>query len=210
MYININFGGFYCSVHESSINYVIENEHEYYFNEYENRDKLKKYLENNSLEFWELYNYKNIYIDYSKFWIDTFKEWLSSEFDLNISLDFVELSSPKYYNYSTDVIIGKSNLKKHEIKSILHNDTLNMDFDLLDMFENRVSEVTTSVSGYVAFYDYDNVINMIDKDNKIVYFECLFDVLIDIFNNDFLPFDNVNEQLYSFVAIDRNKHNYNV
>jgi len=209
MRININFGGFYGSCHESLIDAVIEDEKEYYSNEYENRVKLKKYLQNNNIEFWELYNYKDIHLEYSKLWLGLFKDWFKNEFDLDIPLKFIELSSPKYYNYSTDVIIASVKLKKHEIKSLLHNDVLNIECDLLDRFENMVSRVTTSGSGYFAFYDYDKVINMIDKDNKRVCFECLLDVLIDIFNNEFLQFDDFNDHLYNLVAIDRNKHNYN-
>ena len=73
---NINFGGFYESIHS----YIIDT-----------------YVEDYEYD-WEKVNYRATYEIYAKDYINV----LNNELDINIS--FKSLNSPKFYNYSTDFI----------------------------------------------------------------------------------------------------------
>ena len=74
---NINFGGFYNSVHSDIIDSYVED------------------MEYN----WEEINYIDTYKEYSKSYIKV----LNNILDINII--FKALNSPKFYNYSTDYIV---------------------------------------------------------------------------------------------------------
>ena len=202
MKIKIDFGGFYESQHSDLIDSVVEMERDYFLNEHENKEKLKNYLNKENIEFWELYDYKEIYIEYSKMYLELLCEWLK-DVGINLDMEFCELVSPKYYNYSTDAIIARlDKLKKHKLIMLLNNETLNEDYDLHELVEEKVCSVTKSSSGYIAFYDFNNVINMIDKEHKYIYIECLFSVICELFNTE-MDYNTSGplEHLYSFVTI---------
>ena len=90
---NINFGGFYNSIHSDIIDIYIED---------------MKYN-------WEDVNYKATYKNYSESYIKV----LNNILDTN--LIFKALNSPKFYNYSTDVInveLSKNPLLALRLKSL--------------------------------------------------------------------------------------------
>ena len=74
---NLNFGGFYWSEHSE----IIE-------------DRIESF----ELD-WETVNFKNVFNKYASDWLDL----LSNE--IRIELKFINLDSPKYYNFRTDEII---------------------------------------------------------------------------------------------------------
>lgn len=152
MKININFGGFYESLHSGNIDSRVEMEAEHF-------DKK---------DYWETVNYKATFIEYAKDYLNK----LCSEY--NINAEFIQLDSPKFYNYSTDSIRAE----------IVGFDWVK-EIDTQD-FKDRVKEATTSVSGYIPFYDYEDVINQIDERHKEVYYECVMDVLCNMFNEEHL------------------------
>jgi len=137
----LNFGGFYESVHEDLIENTVEDVME----------------EENVTE--EMIKWDALYLEYSKKYVD----FLNERFELN--LKFLELESPRFYNYSTDVIIvdiSEDDFKK--VSEIVNKDKL----------KEVVKEITTSRSGYIPFYTADEVY----KDDEMLC-RCMFDVLID-------------------------------
>ena len=76
----------------------------------------------------------------------------------NIKIEYVELESPKYYNYETNKIIGTCNYNevKEDIKSVLNK--------YHNIFDFVVKKHFTSYSGFISFYsnnykewDFDNL-----------------------------------------------------
>lgn len=156
MKVVFNFGGFYNSFYNIEIDYII----------YEDS-------ENNTIEP-DLIDFKKLHIAISKHIVEQFNEFLSDEYSIVIDLKFDSLESPKYYNYATDKII--LNVSKKDML-ILDNLVLS-DSDVVENLKETINDVTTSKSGYIPFYNYDEVLNKINKDNKEIYYQCLFDTLI--------------------------------
>ena len=141
MKTTLNFGGFYESIHseliESTVEQVIEDDNV-------TEDMIK---------------WADLNLEYSKKYVD----FLNERFELN--LKFLELNSPKYYNYSTDVIIVE--ISTDDFKKVS---------DIVDKekLKEVVKEITTGRSGYIPFYTFDEVF----QDNEMLC-QCMFDVLID-------------------------------
>ena len=168
--ININFGGFYRSNHEYNIDNMIEN----YFDseDYSNYD----------------INYKVIFYQYSKMWLSNFNEWLQDNKYTKKDIRFGELISPKYYNYSTDVIMGS--IADSDIKII--SKQLRKDSG----FINYLTDKTINKDGYISYYTFHDVWD--NKDNILIDF-CL-DYLCGLFEDDFMSYYDRNygyELLYS-------------
>ena len=144
----INFGGFYESIHSSIIDTYIEDY------EYD----------------WENVNYRATYESYAKNYIKV----LNQKLDTNIS--FKSLVSPKFYNYSTDVInidISKKDILK--LFQYVRNEELKQ-----EVF-NIIKESSTSKDGYIAFYNYEDFFK---KDNLGILIECLVDVIVENLQDD--------------------------
>jgi len=88
---NIEFGGFYCSIHEQLIESMLES---YYSDE--NGDPLDYY----SLDI----PYSVIFNKYSKKYLCFLKEYLFDNYNLQFKPVFKQLISPREYNFSTDKI----------------------------------------------------------------------------------------------------------
>lgn len=134
-------------------------------------DMIDTYVEEYEYN-WEDVNYKDTYKNYAKDYIKV----LNNKLDTNIS--FKSLNSPKFYNYSTDYInvdISKKDalklfqyVRKEELKQ--------------EVF-NIIKESSTSKSGYVAFYNYEDFFK---KDNLDILIECLLDVIIENLQDDII------------------------
>ena len=147
---NINFGGFYDSLHSDIIGtYVADMEYN-----------------------WEEVNYIDTYKTYSKSYIKV----LNNILDTNII--FKALNSPKFYNYSTDIISVEIS-KKDIIKLFKYV----KDEDLKQEVINIIKDSSTSKSGYIAFYDYADFFK---KDNLDILVECLIDVIIENLQDDII------------------------
>ena len=60
-------------------------------------------------------DYHKFNLDYSKAYADNFKTWFFEETEIDINIEFKELDSPKYYNFTTDRIfctIDEASIKK--------------------------------------------------------------------------------------------------
>ena len=155
----VNFGGFYNSTHSDIIDNYVED------------------MEYN----WEEVNYKETYEMYSESYIKV----LNNILDTNII--FKALNSPKYYNYTTDVInveISKKDILK--LFKYIKEEELKQ-----EVF-NIIKDSSTSKDGYIAFYEYKDFFK---KDNLDILIECLFDAIIEHLQDDII--DAIVEGMHS-------------
>lgn len=152
--IVLNFGGFYCSIHEQLIDSMLDG---YYDNQdYYNLD----------------IDYQSIFKKYSQAYIASFKEWLNDEYQIDINMSFSALKSPREYNFSTDKIIAFMTLKD-ENKLINY---FKKDAD----FIAYLKDATQSKSGYISFYSFNDVLANKDR----VLSDYLTSYLCDLFNQN--------------------------
>lgn len=168
--VNLNFGGFYYSIHSELIDSMVE------MYEDPNDDGFIK----------EFDNYSQLHIDYSKNYVDFINELTDCNFK------FLALNSPKYYNYSTDKIECKYTKKDFQlIKKYVKSKNLQNEV------ENHIKRITTSVDGYWAFYEYNEVFL---PENEGILLQCYLDVIVKNSTEkclDFYDFENVYELIYS-------------
>jgi hypothetical protein len=172
----IPFEGFYCSVYDSIINGIIENEiSEGYLTE-EETEKI---------------DYTNLHTELSKHIFDCILELFNDQFDLFTDNDYITfegLYSPKYYNYSTD-----------KIKAIVSPEiylTLLNKFENNNSFVNYVNEVSKSRDGFASFYE---GINQVKKEPS-VFLEYLFQwFTLSEYRNEVLEFttNDIHEIIYN-------------
>ena len=113
---NLNFGGFYCSEHSEIIDSQIE-----------------------AFELdWETVNFKQVHREYASDWLDL----LSNEIDLD--LKFIDLDSPKYYNFRTDEITTEITEANFEALK---------DEYLTDECINYINKESASRDGFASFYN---------------------------------------------------------
>jgi len=125
----LEFGGFYHSLHSDKIDNDIE------MFEYD----------------WEEVDYKKTHINYSK----EFLLCLNNELDMN--LKFVELVSPKEYNFTTDRIIAE--IKYADFKKLKKEYLTN------NKFINWLNKVSKSYDGFFSFY---SGVEEVSKENDIL------------------------------------------
>ena len=139
-YINtsIHFGGFYESIHDRNIDFMVE-AYEYNFDDVDYKKTFQSYIDG--------YCYK-------------LKSYILDEYLVDIDFKNIKLWSPQYYNYDTDVIDCKININEVNV--------LNNILTKNDEFLSFLKERTTSYSGYVSFYTYDDALK--NKDNKLIMY----------------------------------------
>jgi len=125
----LEFGGFYHSIHSSNVENQIEN-----FG-YD----------------WQKVDYRKTYIDYSKNLLD----YLNFELDFN--LEFVDLISPKEYNFTTDKI--ECSMTEKEFKKLKKEYINNKTF--ISWLDNE----SKSYDGFVSFYSGSKAVI---KENEIL------------------------------------------
>ena len=135
---SIHFGGFYESIHDHNIDHMVE-AYEYNFEDVDYKKTFESYI--------EAYCYK-------------LESYILDEYLIDIDFKNIKLSSPQYYNYSTDNIDCKINT--NQAQSL--NEILKKDNEFLSFLKDR----TTSCSGFVSFYTYDEALN--NKDNKLIMY----------------------------------------
>ena len=111
-------------------------------------------------------------------------DFLNSSFNLSLSYD--GLYMPKFYNYENDKIDFSYNDKDFDLLLNAIND-----YELSDELESGIKQYTNSCSGYVAFYNEDEL-----KADKDLYI-CV--ILETLFNSDYLQ--NEYEQYYDIQCI---------
>lgn len=120
----LDFGGFYESIHTEYIERHIED----------------------LLIYWVDVDYKKTYENYAKCFVDYIN------FSLNQKLKYVELDSPKYYNFRNDkIIVSINEIDKYNLIQKYRND---------NDFVKWVNEASASKDGFISFCSgIDNLIN---------------------------------------------------
>tara|TARA_B110000240_G_scaffold151732_1_gene168136 strand:- start:108 stop:620 length:513 start_codon:yes stop_codon:yes gene_type:complete len=141
---SLNFGGFYHSEHSENIN------------------RLEEAL---GID-WEEIDYKKTHLNYC----DSYLNRLSEE--LEIDLIFIQLDSPREYNFKTDKIA--CSISDNDFNTLLNT------YDTKELF-NYIEEHSKSRDGFSSFYSgYKNV-----KDEKDIFLQYLFDYILQYESFDF-------------------------
>jgi hypothetical protein len=161
----INFGGFYNSYHDDLCQQAVG------YSLGADDPETGEIIYNTDME--NFNEWQSVFVEYSKEYINKLND------ELNISLKFDSLDSPKFYNFSTDVILASIS-----IKDILKLFTYIKENDLKEKVYDLIKQKTTSVSGYSAFYSY---CDFFKSENRYFLIECLIDVILETLNEDY-PF----------------------
>ena len=168
---NIRFNGFYNSLHSDIIDDAIES---YYTddNGLFNYDSISDNID-----------YKTIHKDYIEVFTDDFKSWIKDNYNLDIDFKDLTLISPRYYNYSTDVI--NCDISNKDNTSLMI--TFQRDKDFISYLEDR----TTSESGFMSHYTFSEALSNKDdilSDYILEYLVIKFEseALFELDNYDFI------------------------
>ena len=135
---NIAFGGFYHSYHQNNIDHMIE------AFEYE----------------WDKVNYEETFNSYIDDYANKLSSFILSEYKIEIDFKNIKLNSPKYYNYSTDVI--DCEIDSQQVVQL--NQVLSKDDSFLSYLKDR----TISYDGYISFYNYNEALS--NKDDILILY----------------------------------------
>ena len=134
MIVQIPFSGFYESIHNSNIDYYLDNQ---VFTDYAtgctNNDKL-------SYRAYDAINWPELYLDYAREYAANFA------YKFNINMQFESMTSPREYNFSTDRIFCE--ISESEVLR-LFNATCK------DTLARLAREAFTSRDGFISFYNPD-------------------------------------------------------
>ena len=181
MELNLSFGGFYYSVHSDIVDSLVENNFD------EDGDTLTED------DYYDTIDYQKTYKDYCKYYVGYLFDYIldAHGIKLTITQNNIDMWSPREYNFSTDVIVLKD-VSNSTIKSltILFNRYLEN-----SEFKDFILEKTTSRSGYIPFYNYEDVA---DKKELDVSLEFLLEFIANEFNEEVELYDKMTESLNIF------------
>ena len=146
---SIHFGGFYESIHDGNIDSMVE-AYEYDFDHVDYKKTFQSYIDE---------------------YCSKLSNYINDEYQVDIDFKNIKLWSPQYYNYDTDVIDCK--IDTNQSQSL--NKILKRDNEFLSFLKDR----TTSCSGFVSFYTYNDALS--DKDNKLIMY--VLEYVCNQFNN---------------------------
>ena len=141
---SLAFGGFYHSEHSENIEIKAES---YGYD-------------------WEDVDYKNTYINYCNSYLNKLSE------ELEINLKFIQLDSPREYNFTTDKIV--CSISNKDFKALLNT------YDTKELF-NYIEEQSKSRSGFTSFYSGYAAV----KKEKDIFLQYLFNYILQYENFDF-------------------------
>jgi hypothetical protein len=157
---NIRFNGFYNSIHSDNIDDAIES----------------YYTDDNGLFDYDSIadniDYQTIHNDYIDMFTDEFKSWIKDNYDLDMDFKDLKLISPKYYNYSTDVINCNISEKDNALLMI----TFKRDKDFIDYLQYN----TTSRDGFMSHYTFEEALS--NKDD--ILSDYILNYLVNKFESD--------------------------
>jgi len=158
----INFGGFYNSIHDGNIDNMVE-----------------------ALEYnFDNVNYEKTFESYIKQYCYKLESYILDEYLIDIDFKTIKLNSPKYYNYSTDIIDCKINT--NQVNSL--NNVLIKDDKFLSFLKDR----TTSCSGFMSFFTYDQALN--NKDNILIMY--VLEYICNEFNEKQVVYGEIEFDIY--------------
>ena len=152
---NINFGGFYESMHNYAIESSAYSSLDIDFDDYDARDDVDDTIDWKAMQ-------KQYCID----WLELF----NSEFNLDI--EFKGIDSPSYYNYETDKITGSidwSSFTELESKMLDNDD-----------FIEYVNDNSKSYDGFNSFYDGIDAVG----ENSAIMMMYITDYLLKSYSDD--------------------------
>jgi hypothetical protein len=173
--IQVEFGGFYYSIHEQFIDSMIDS---YY------QDDLGDTLDYYLLDI----NYQDIFSEYSKFYLQFLNESLRENAGIDCNFTFQQVDSPREYNFKTDVILAK--ISDANYQRLLKYFRTNSEFI------GYLREAVKSRDGYISFYDFNDAYNDVDE-ILLVY---AFRFYCDKYNDEFIYYYDRNygyEMIYS-------------
>jgi hypothetical protein len=159
---SINFGGFYESIHDGNIDHMVE-AYEYDFDHVDYKKTFQSYIDE---------------------YCSKLSSYINDEYQVDIDFKNIKLYSPQYYNYSTDVIDCK--IHTNQVNSL--NEILKKDNEFLSFLKDR----TTSCSGFVSFYTYDDALN--NKDNKLIMY--VLEYICNKFNEKEVVYGEIEFEIY--------------
>ena len=167
MELNLSFGGFYYSVHSDIVDSLVGSNFD------EDGDTLTED------DYYDTIDYQKTYKDYCKYYVRYLFEYLLDAHGIRLTTqqNNVGMWSPREYNFSTDVIVLKD-VSHSTMKSLT---TLFNRYLEDNLFRNFILEKTTSRSGYIPFYTYEEVV---DKKDLEVSLEILLEVIANEFNEE--------------------------
>ena len=123
---NINFGGFYESIHSHIVNTVIANhfDHDDYYD-----------VDDNDIDTVDI---NAMQLDYCEQWLEHYKEIIP------FGVGFVGIDSPDYYNFETDKITVR--IGTNRVNELI--DTSKHDYDFIEWLD----DASQSYDGFNSFY----------------------------------------------------------
>ena len=147
---SLNFGGFYHSEHSDNI---------------DSKEEAYGYD-------WEEVDYKKTHINYCNAYLNRLSE------ELEINLKFIQLDSPREYNFTTDKIL--CSISDKDFNTLLNT----YDFGILGNTKelyNYIEEHSKSRDGFISFYSGYAAV----KKEKDIFLQYLFDYILQYENFDF-------------------------
>ncbi len=165
----LNFGGFYQSIHTLFIESQIE--------QYEEPCETTG-------ETTEFNSYSELTNAYSKEYVNFINELIDSNFEYD------HLSSPKFYNFETDVIVinGAPSDFLKVFKYIREN-------DLTQQAYEKLRETTTACPGYMPFFSFSDMFKTENRDKLI---QTLLQVICETSEDEFAQYYDFNS-MYELV-----------
>jgi hypothetical protein len=141
MKLNTNLPAFY-GYYNSIFDDVDTSSELQYINEIRTENGLPE-LENDDLIQWD---YKTYYSELNIQLCECVEDFLI-ELDIIKSIEFIALHSPKYYNFTNDLIECKIDVNPKNIRKYINNN--------LEEFEKHLIDNHKSRDGFNSFYEYD-------------------------------------------------------
>lgn len=157
--VNIPFAGFYESKWSGLLDHAVEREaeyrtereasHHYEGDGYEPDPELR--LDSFYGEtLWEHIDYKAAYADIARDYASAFNRQLSDALGFELGLEFVTMTSPRFYNFETDRLF--CSISDETARKLFAN---SKEQDGHATFRRLIEERHTSRSGFISFYSTD-------------------------------------------------------
>jgi hypothetical protein len=140
--IKIPFEGFYESTHQAILDDWLEYEQDVLMTE---KGKTLEQVQELAESFAENIDWKAVHLAYAKKYVETFNEFVANETRIKLNAEFIELTSPREYNFSTDCIYA--NVDTNIFKAIPRLSRFNA-----TKWAEFVKAEYTSYDGFFSFY----------------------------------------------------------
>lgn len=135
----IPFNGFYESEHDHELDRALEQ-----MAQDDHGDPVTLYDEDGEeLYLWDHVDWKKVHVEYSKLYVEAYNWYYKSQSGIDLKLKFVEMTSPREYNFTTDRIFCK--ISYRAVKQVY-------DFLGKEAVEKSIKETFTSYDGFCSYY----------------------------------------------------------